>query len=93
MEMNEILHANVFFIIASVATIIFCIIITMILFHILKLVKSVRRIVERIEDASEQVADDVAHVRTLFFNGGMIARVMTFMAGSRRKSRRSRDDD
>ena len=91
--MNEILHANIFFIIASVATVIFSIITALILFHVLKLVKSVRRIVERIEGASEQVADDVAHARTLLFNGGMIARVMGFMAGTRHKTRRSRDDD
>jgi len=91
--MNEILHANVFFVIASVATVLFCIIISLILFHVLKLVKSVRRIVERIEEASEQVADDVAHAREMFYNGGMIARVMGFMAGTRRKTRRSRDDD
>ena len=91
--MNEILHANIFFVIASVATVIFCIITTMILFHVLKLVKSTRRIVERIEAASEQVADDVAHARAMFYSGGMIARVMGFMAGTRRKTRRSRDDD
>ncbi len=91
--MNEILHANVFFVIASVATVLFCIITSLILFHVLKLVKSVRRIVERIEEASEQVADDVAHAREMFYNGGMIARVMGFMAGTRRKTRRSRNDD
>lgn len=91
--MNEILHANIFFVIASVATVVFCIITSLILFHVLKLVKSTRRIVERIEAASEQVADDVAHAREMFYNGGMIARVMGFMAGTRRKTRRSRDDD
>ncbi|MFT5831966.1 MAG: hypothetical protein ACI9SY_000344 [Candidatus Paceibacteria bacterium] len=91
--MNEILHANVFFVIASVATVIFCIVTSLILFHVLKLVKSVRRIVERIEEASEQVADDVAQARSFLYNGGMIARVMGFMAGARRSTRRSRDDD
>ena len=90
--MNEILHANIFFVIASVATVIFCIITSLILYHVLKLVKSTRRIVERIEAASEQVADDVAHARQMFYNGGMIARVMGFMAGTKRKSRRRSDD-
>ncbi len=91
--MNEILHANVFFVIASIATVIFCIVTVLILFHVLKLVKSVRRIVERIEDASEQVADDMAHAREMFYNGGMIARVMGFMAGTRKRTRRTRNDD
>ena len=91
--MNEILHANVFFVIASIATVVFCIIVSLILFHVLKMVKSVRRIVERIESASEQVADDVAHAREILYNGGMIARVMSFMAGSRRKTRRRKSED
>jgi hypothetical protein len=91
--MNEILHANVFFVIASVATVVFSIVICLILFQVLKLIKSIRRIVERIEEASAQVADDVAHARSLLFNGGMIARVMGFMAGAKRKTRRSRTDE
>jgi uncharacterized protein HemY len=91
--MNEILHANVFFVIASIATVVFSIIVCLVLFHVLKLVKSIRRIVERIEQASEQVADDVAHARALLFNGGMIARVMGFMSGAYRKNRRSGDED
>jgi len=91
--MNEILHANVFFIITSVATVVFSLITCLILFHVLKLVKSVRRIVERIEAASEQVADDLESAREFFYNGGMIARVMGFMAGTKRKARRSRSDD
>jgi hypothetical protein len=91
--MNEILHANIFFVIASVATVIFSIVICLILFHVLKLVKSIRHIVERIEEASEQVADDVAHARSLLFNGGMIARVMGFMAGTKRKTQHSRTDE
>jgi len=91
--MNEILHANVFFIIASVATVVFSIITALILFQVLKLVKSLRRIVERIEDASEQVAADMVQARAMLYNGGMIARVMGFMAGARRKTKRSRDDD
>ena len=93
MEMNEILHANIFFVIASVATVIFCIITSLILFHVLKLVKTTRRIVDRIEAASEQVADDVAHARQLLYNGGMIARLMGFLTHSKRSKRKRRSDD
>jgi len=91
--MNEILHANVFFVIASIATVIFSIIVSLVLYHVLKMVKSLRRIVERVEAASEQVADDVAHARDLLYNGGMIARVIRFMAGTKRGTRRSRNED
>ena len=91
--MNEILQANVFFVIASVATVLFTIIVCLILWQVLKLVKSLRRIMERIEEGSAQVAEDVAHVRSLLYNGGMIARVMGFMAGKKTKTKRSRSDD
>jgi len=91
--MNEILHANVFFIIASIATLVFSVIVSLVLYQVLNMVKSLRRILDRIEAASEQVADDVAHARSLLYNGGMIARVMGFMAGARRQTRRSQDED
>jgi uncharacterized membrane protein len=91
--MNEILHANVFFVIASIATVLFAVIICLILYQVLKLVRTVRRIADRIELASEQVADDMAHARELFANGGIIARVMGFAAGARRATRQSREDD
>jgi len=91
--MNEILHANIFFVIASIATVVFSLLVCLILVQVYKLVKSLRRIIDRIELASEQVADDVAHARALLYNGGMIARIMGFMAGTRHKPRRSRDDD
>jgi hypothetical protein len=91
--MNEILHANVFFVIASIATVVFTLIVSLVLYNVLKMIQSLRRIIERIEAASEQVADDVAQARSLLYNGGMITRVMGFMAGARRATRRSRDDD
>ena len=93
MHMNEILHANVFFVIASIATVIFCIIVSLVLYHVLKIVQSVRKIVERIEAASEQVADDVAHARSMLYNGGIVARVLGFMTGTKKRTRRSRSED
>jgi len=91
--MNEILHANVFFVIASIATVLFAVIICLILYQVLKLVRTVRRIADRIELASEQVAGDMAEMRALFYNNGIIARVIGFMAGTKHRTRRSRDDD
>ena len=61
--MNEVLHANIFFLIASIATVVFCILISIILYHVLKIIKSLRSIIERIEAGSERIAEDVANVR------------------------------
>lgn len=88
--MNEILHANIFFIIASVATTIFSLLLILVLWQVFKLVKSVRNIVERVEAGSEQVAADVAHARQLLYSGGVIGRVVGFFVNT--SNRRSKNN-
>ena len=94
--MNEILHANVFFVIASVATVVFCIIVTMILWHVLQMVKRLRTIVERVEEASEQIAHDAAHLRRFVTQGGvfskMIGIIMGVMASGQGRNRQHDED-
>lgn len=95
--MNEVLHANIFFFIASVATVVFCVLICFILYHVLKIVKSIRAIIERIEAGSEIIAKDVAHVRELVASGGIWSRLIQFIIGSSRgngkKQRRFRAEE
>lgn len=94
--MNEVLHANIFFVIASVATVVFCILISLILYHVLKIIRSVRSIIERIEAGSEVIAQDVAQVRELIAGGGLFTRVMQFVMGTargRRTKKRTRGED
>jgi hypothetical protein len=94
--MNEILHANIFFIIASIATVVFCLLISIILYQILKITRSLRSIIEKIEAGSEIIANDVAHVRELVANGGMFSRAFQFIMGfanGQSQKRRSRSED
>lgn len=89
--MNEVLHANIFFIIASIATVVFCVLVSFILYHILKIIRSIRTIVERIEAGSEVIAQDVAHVREMVTSGSMISQVIQFIMGfAHKKNRRSK---
>lgn len=81
--MDEVLHANIFFFIASLATVIFFVFLCFILFHVYKIVKSLRAIVERIEAGSEMIAEDVAHVREMVASGGIWSRLIQFFIGSR----------
>ncbi len=74
--MNEILHANIFFIIASVATVVFTIIVSLVLYQAYKLVRSLRRVVERIEAGSERLASEAEHVRSFIANGGMFSKLI-----------------
>jgi len=91
--MNEILHANIFFIIASIATVMFCILTCIILFHVIKIVRSIRSIIEKIEAGSDVIARDVAHVRELVASGGFVAKAMKFAmrfsgSSARRKTKK-----
>jgi hypothetical protein len=90
--MSEVLQANIFFYIASVATVVFCIVVTMILFQFYKVMKTVRSILERIDSASEVMAEDVAHVRKLVATGGLVSTIMGLVFG-RKKKRRAKDED
>ena len=90
--MSEVLQANIFFLVASVATVIFCIVVTMILFQIYKVIKAVRSIVERINLASETMSEDVAHVRNLVATGGLVSTVMGLVFGTKKKKRAKTED-
>lgn len=88
--MSEILQANIFFFIASIATVAFCILLCMILFQFYKIAKAIRSILDRIEAASEIVAEDVAHVRQLVTSGGLVSKALSFILGSRKSAARTR---
>lgn len=93
--MSEVLQANVFFYIASVATVLFFFLVALILFEFYKIAKAVRRLIERVEQASEVVAEDVAHVRQLIATGGLVSTIISlvFGASKRKRSKRSTEDD
>lgn len=85
--MSEVLQANIFFYIASVATVIFCIVVTMILFQFYKVMKTIRSILERINSASEVMAEDVAHVRKLVTTGGIVSTILGLVFGTKKNKR------
>jgi hypothetical protein len=92
--MNEILQANVFFVIASIGTVVFIVLLSVALYHVIKVIRSIRRIVERIEAGSETVAEDLRELRASLSP----TRVLSFLAGltglgPARRSRRVADDD
>ena len=96
--MNEVLHANIFFVIASLATVIFCILTCVILYNVIKITKSIRSIVDRIDAGSEMIVEDIESLREAIIEGGFFARILQFimgLSGSGRKkaSRRKRKSD
>lgn len=85
--MTEVLQANIFFYIASAATILFTIFICVLLYHIIRIVKAIRRIVARVDAGSEVLASDIEELRSNFNLTrllGFVAKVVPTMRGDKR---------
>lgn len=91
--MNEVLHANIFFVITSVAVVLFTLLVCVLLYHLIKITKSIRRIVERVEAGSEVLAEDIEHIRETLNPARLIQFVMSFMPAVRQKKRSRKSDD
>jgi hypothetical protein len=84
--MNEILHANIFFVIASVATVCFCILVSIVLYHLIRIMQSIRAILTRVEEGSEVIAEDLSHLRATIMEGGIVSRLIGLFFGGMRRS-------
>lgn len=91
--MNEILHANIFFVIASIATVCFTILICLVLYQVFKVVSAIRRIVDRVETGSQAVAADIEKLRTSFNPMNIISFVMSMMPGMQSQQQQKEDDE
>lgn len=81
--MNEILQANIFFLIASIATICFCILISIILYQVIKIMQTIRAILNRVEEGSEVIAEDLSNLRSVIMDGGLVSRLIGLFFGGR----------
>lgn len=63
--MTEVLQANIFFFITAAAVIILTIFLSIVLYHVLKMVRTLRRIAERVEEGSEVLFDDLQYARSV----------------------------
>ncbi len=93
--MSEILQANIFFIITSVAVVLFTLLVCVALFHVIKILRAIRRIVDRVDEGSEHIAEDVSQLREYVMEGSLVSQVMKFFAGVtglRATSRRKKTD-
>lgn len=86
--MSDILQADIFFFIASFATVVFCIIVAMVLFQIYKITALIRRVLERLESASEVVAEDVANIRELVATGGFVSSIVGLIMGTKKRRKK-----
>ena len=67
--MSEILQTNIFFMVTAIAVIMVTIMVLIALYYIIKILRAVRDIAERVREGSEVIADDVANVRDGIVSG------------------------
>jgi hypothetical protein len=92
--MSEILQANIFFIITSIAVLVFTLFVCVILYHVIKILQSIRKIVSKVEEGSDVIAEDISQLRTYVVEGSLISQIMSFFVGKpeRRAPRRKSKD-
>ncbi len=77
--MSEVLQANIFFMITGIAVIIFTALLCVLLFHVIKLVNSIRRITQQIEQGVETVSEDVQTIRAHLASGAAFQKIIGFL--------------
>ena len=80
--MEEVLHANIFFIIASIGTVLLFVLMAIVLFYVIKILKKILRLIERVEAGSEQIAADLSYFRTQVTEGGFFSRILSWILAS-----------
>ncbi len=73
--MDEILHANIFFVIASVAVVCFVVLVCIALYHVIKILRLIRSILTRVELGSSLVAENLTQLKATLAEGGIISRL------------------
>lgn len=91
--MTEVLHANIFFFITSIAVIVFTFVLTVLLYHVIKILRSVRRIVERVEAGTEMLAGDLEDLRAYVMEESVLARFFRMMTSSRKSHASHEEED
>lgn len=81
--MNEVLLTNIFFGITAFAFILFTIIVSVLLYHLIKIAKAVRRIVDRVEAGSEVLAEDLDNIRSSLNPAKLVQFIMSMIPGTK----------
>lgn len=91
--MSEVLHANIFFIIASIGTVVFILLVSVALYQVVKILRSVRSIVERVESGSETIAEDVSQLRSYVVSGSLFSQLIGLFMGKAKRARSKQADN
>lgn len=91
--MTEILQANVFFFITAMSVVVFTIFLCVAMYLVIRILRSVRNITERIESGSETIAEDIKQLRAYVAQGSLISQIIgLFVKSKRSRTRESADE-
>ena len=93
MFMSEFLYTNVFFIITSVAVITFTIFLCIAMYFVIKILRTVRKIVDRVDTGSETIAEDIAQLRSYVAEGSLMSHIVGLFVGSKRRRRKKTEEE
>lgn len=91
--MSEVLQANIFFIITSIAVLVFTLFVCVILYNVIRILKSIRKIVDRVQEGSDVIAEDVSQLRAYVVEGSLVSQIMSFFMGKSPKATRRKSKD
>lgn len=72
--MSEILQSNIFFFVTGIAVIILTFLLSIALYHFIRILKAVRRIVDRVEAGTETIGEDIERFRTYIVEESFLSR-------------------
>lgn len=90
--MTEILQTNLFFAITAAAVIVFTIFLCVAVFYVIKILRAVKNITERIDAGSETIADDMKQLRTYIAQGSLISQVVGLFINTKRRKKREEEE-
>lgn len=85
------MQANIFFFITSVAVIIFTIFLCVVLYYVIRILRAIRNIIDRVDAGSETIAEDIANLRSYVKEGGLFSSIVGLFSGKKGGRRRSDD--
>lgn len=91
--MEEVLQANIFFFITSVAVVVFTVLVCVAVYYVIRILRTVGKIVERVDSGSETIAEDISQLRSYIAEGGLISQIVGLFIKTKKKSRRKSEED
>lgn len=89
--MDSFLKMDVFFVVATCATVVISILLTLVLLRVLRILKKIDDVTSLVRDGSEQLLEDIASVREKVQEGGMrIGHLFGFLSGVKKRKRTKR---